>query len=57
MEENQVKGEYKEHWEKLCAEAAVEQDPKRLMELVQEINRMLDEKEQRLLRKRPPNAV
>jgi hypothetical protein len=43
-----VKGEYKEQWEKLCAEAAVEQDSKRLMALIQEITRMMDDKEQPL---------
>ena len=32
----------------LCQQAAVEQDPKKLMELVKEINRLLEEKEQRL---------
>ena len=29
----------KEHWMELCQQAAVEQDPKRLMEFVEEINR------------------
>jgi hypothetical protein len=38
----------KEHWLELCEQAAVEQDPKKLMELVEEINRLLQEKEQRL---------
>jgi hypothetical protein len=38
----------KEHWIELCQQAAVEQDPKKLMELVTEINRLLEEKEQRL---------
>jgi hypothetical protein len=37
-------GENKEHWKQLCAQAAVEQDPKRLMALIEEITRMLDEK-------------
>ena len=32
-----------EKWKELCEQAAVEQDPKRLLELVQEINRILDE--------------
>jgi hypothetical protein len=36
-----------ERWRQLCAEAAVEQDPKKLMELVKEINRLLDLKQQR----------
>ena len=32
----------------LCARAAEEQDPKKLLELVTEINRLLEEKERRL---------
>jgi len=38
----------KEHWMELCAQAAVEQDPVKMLELVKEINRLLEEKEQRL---------
>jgi hypothetical protein len=45
-----LKGETKEHWQELCEQAAVEQDPERLMELIHAINQMLDEKEQRLKR-------
>ena len=33
-----------ERWRQLCAQAAVEQDPKKLMELVKEINRLLEMK-------------
>ena len=33
-----------ERWRELCAQAAVEQDPKKLMELVAEISRLFDEK-------------
>jgi len=43
-----LKGETLELWQKLCQQAAKEQDPTRLMELVAEINRLLSEKEQRL---------
>jgi hypothetical protein len=32
----------------LCERAASEQDPEKLMELVREINRLLEEKERRL---------
>jgi hypothetical protein len=46
----QLKGETKEHWMELCRQAAVEQNPERLMELIHAINRILDEKEQRLRR-------
>lgn len=45
-----LKGEVKEHWIQLCEQADVEQDPERLMGLVREMNRMLEEKEQRLKR-------
>ena len=37
-----------ERWQELCAQAATEQDPDRLLVLVQEINRLLEEKEKRL---------
>ena len=36
-----------ERWRQLCAKAAVEQDPEKLMELVKEISRLLDEKQSR----------
>jgi hypothetical protein len=38
----------KERWKVLCEQAAVEQDPKKLHELIREINRLLEEKEARL---------
>ena len=38
----------KERWRELCEQAAVEQDPEKLMELVAEITRLLDEKQKRL---------
>lgn len=60
-----MKGKAKELWEYYCEQAAVEQDPDKLMQLVHEINRMLEEKENRLLRARdsstprssPPSAA
>lgn len=45
-------GQKAEDWRELCAQAAVEQDPIKLMQLVSEINRMLLEKEERLQRQR-----
>jgi hypothetical protein len=33
-----------ELWKSLCKEASTEQDPERLLELVREINRLIDEK-------------
>jgi hypothetical protein len=38
----------KERWIRLCEQAAVEQDHEKLLKLVSEIARMLDEKEQRV---------
>lgn len=46
-----------EQWQKLCAEAATEQDPQRLMKLIAEIDRMLKEKEQRLKAQRQTSKV
>ena len=46
-----MKGERKEYWMHLCEQAANEQDPDKLMELVKEINRLLEEKELRLKNK------
>jgi hypothetical protein len=43
-----VKGERREHWLRLCMEAADEQDSRRLLELVSEINHLLHEKHMRL---------
>jgi len=37
-----------EHWIELCAQAAEEQDSDNLLALVKEINRLLEEKQQRL---------
>lgn len=45
-----MKGANKERWHYLCEQAAIEQDPDRLLELIKEINRLLEEKEQRLKR-------
>jgi hypothetical protein len=40
-----MEGEARERWLSLCEQAASEQDPERLMELVSEINRILEDKE------------
>ena len=37
-----------ERWMELCAQAAVEQDPQKLMALVTEIIELLEQKERRL---------
>jgi hypothetical protein len=46
-----MQGSLKERWQELCAQAAVEQDPMKLIELAKEINGLLEEKERRLLGK------
>lgn len=38
----------KEQWEELCRQAAIEQDPRKLLQLVTEINRLLAQKQERL---------
>lgn len=43
--------EKQERWYQLCEQAVVEEDSARLLQLVQEINRLLEEKELRLRRK------
>ena len=43
-------GQNKERWRELCEQAAVEQDPKKLVELTTEIYRLLEEKRRRLQR-------
>lgn len=50
-----MEGEVRDRWQKLCEQAATEQDPHKLMELVREINRLLEEKELRLQQQRAVN--
>jgi hypothetical protein len=38
----------KERWMQLCELASKEQDPRKLSELVEEINRLLEEKQNRI---------
>lgn len=40
--------EHAEEWKKLCEQAAVEQDPRKLLELTQKINDLLLGKQHRL---------
>jgi hypothetical protein len=40
--------EQKERWMELCEQASKEQDPTKLMKLVEEINRLLEQREQKL---------
>ena len=41
-------GETKERWQELCAQAAIEQDPRKLMTLIDEITRLLRAKQERI---------
>ena len=43
-----MKGETGERWRRLCEQAALEQDPQKLLELAEKINQLLDQKEERL---------
>jgi hypothetical protein len=52
-----MQGIQKERWQKLCQQAEVEQDPDKLLELVQEINRLLDEKAARLNATKDPRII
>jgi hypothetical protein len=47
-------GEDRERWLTLCAEAAKEQDPTKLLKLIQEIDSLLAKKAERL--SKPPRA-
>ena len=51
-----MKGEKLEQWRQLCELAAIEQDPERLIALVREINRLLEEKEQGLKHSQQPTS-
>jgi hypothetical protein len=52
-----MEGKVKEEWMLMCEQAAVEQDSEKLVALITEINRMLDEKEQRLKDGKPAKAL
>jgi hypothetical protein len=43
-----MQGKTRERWQELCEQAANEQDPKKMLELVEEINRLLAVKYDRL---------
>lgn len=43
QKEARVDNEHKQPWQQLCEQAAKEDDPERLMSLVKEISRLLDE--------------
>ncbi len=47
-----MQGEKRQRWEELCRMAVDEQDPDRLMQLVEQITTLLEEKEKRLQQQR-----
>ena len=49
-----MQGANKERWRELCKQAAVEQDPKKLLELTEQINELLEAKQGRLSHNTPP---
>jgi len=51
-----MQGETLEEWQKLCNQAAREQEPDRLLALIQRINDLLEQKEQ-CLRRRTKQAA
>ncbi len=46
--------DHKERWQRLCEQIAIEQDPTLFMSLVDELNKLLEEKERRLNTYREP---
>jgi hypothetical protein len=46
----------KPRWKELCELASVEQNPQKLMELITEINRLLEEKQNRLKQSGEPKS-
>jgi hypothetical protein len=46
-----MQDETKERWKTLCEQAATEEDSRKLIQLVQEINDLLEEKRARLRKK------
>lgn len=49
-------GPKQERWMELCKMATTEQDPVRLLKLITEINELLAEKEERLIKARLPKS-
>ena len=54
---NAMQCEKEERWRILCEQAVHEQDPRQLLELVAEINKLLEEKEERLNKMRRSGSI
>lgn len=52
-----MQGAVKERWRELCEQAAIEQNPTRLMKLVEEITWLLQEKQERLNKRSRPQGT
>ena len=52
-----MQGTTAEKWRSLCEQAAIEQDPDKLLELANEISRLLEEKEQRLKQRQSTDSA
>jgi len=52
-----MQGQTKERWQSLCEQAATEQNPQVLMQLIEEINLLLEEKEKRLQQPRDADTA
>jgi hypothetical protein len=53
-----MQGTNQEKWRELCAQAAVEQNPKKLLELTRQINELLSGKQSRVEQvDKPPQAA
>jgi hypothetical protein len=57
MEGSKMEDEKNERWKELCALAALERDPERLHKLVEEIDHLLQEKQDRLKKRPPPQKA
>lgn len=51
-----MRHEERELWQELCEQAAKEQDPQKLSELVGQINRLLEDQQDRLNKTRKSSA-
>jgi len=47
-----MKGAIRERWEEICQQAAAEQDPDKLVQLMEQINQLLEAKQRRLMSQR-----
>jgi hypothetical protein len=51
-----MQGERHDHWMQLCQQASIEQDPEKLIKLIQQINNLLKEKHMHLSKNEKPDT-